>query len=83
MKPKRYSFQIDISPKVVLARSTTEKKLVVPDGFIMVAASTDLNTSYGATIAIIAFKLDMTSHVLYHNIIPAKIDQKLNDTEYA
>ena len=83
MKPKRYSFQIDISPKIIFSRTTNDQRLVVPDGFIFTAASTDLNTSYGATVAITSFKPDMTAHVLYHAVIPAKIDQKLNDTEYA
>lgn len=83
MKPKRYSFQLDISPKVILSRACTSKRLCVPDGYVFVACSTDLNVSYAATTAITAFKTDMTAHVLYHEITPCNIDQKLNDTEYS
>lgn len=82
MKPKRYSFQIDISPRIVMSRANDDKRLHVPDGFVFVACATDLNVSYAASTAIVAFKPDMTSHVLYHEVMPCKIDQKLNDTEY-
>lgn len=82
MKPKRHSFQLDITPKVVSARANEVKRLVVPDGYILVAASTDLNVSYAATTTITAFKTDMTAHVLYHEVTRSRIDAKLNDTEY-
>lgn len=82
MKPKRYSFQIDITPKVVASRAGLKKRLEVPEGYVVVAAATDLNVSYAATTTITAFKPDMTSHVLYHEITPSRIDSKLNDTEY-
>lgn len=82
MKPKRYSFHLDISPKVVLSRATDTEKLIVPDGYVFVSASTDLNVSYAATTVITAFKPDMTAHVLYHHITRSRIDSRLNDTEY-
>ena len=83
MKPKRYSFQIDISPKVIVSRTSNMKRLHVPDGYVFVACSTDLNVSYAATTTITAFKPDMTAHVLYHEVTPCRIDSKLNDTEYS
>ena len=66
----------------MLARANAVKRMVVPDGFIFVACATDLNVSYAASTTITAFKTDMTSHVLWHEVTPCKIDQKLNDTEY-
>lgn len=66
----------------MLTRSSDVRRLVVPDEFIFVAASTDLNVSYAATSTIVAFKRDMTAHVLWHEVTPCKIDAKLNETEY-
>jgi len=83
MKPKRYSFQIDIQPKVILSRASDTKRLRVPDGYVFVACATDLNVSYAASTTITAFKPDMTAHVLYHEVTRCKIDSKLNDTEYS
>ena len=83
MKPKRHSFQLDISPKVVCARANDVARLVVPEGYVFVAASTDLNVSYAASTVITAFKPDMTAHVLYHELTRSRIDSKLNDTEYS
>lgn len=83
MKPKAYTFSIDISPKIVTSKINTFKPLEVPDGFQLVAAATDLNTSYAVTTAIVAFKTDMTAVVVHHHIMPCNIDQKLNDTAYS
>lgn len=83
MKPKAYSFSIDITPKTITSRINSFKQLEVPDGFMFVAAATDLNTSYAATTAVVAFKPDMTAVVVHHNILPCNIDQKQNDTAYA
>lgn len=54
----------------------------VPDGFTFVAASTDLNVSYGLTTTLVAFKTDMTAVVIDHFIKKVRIDTKANDTEY-
>lgn len=83
MKPKRYSFQIGITPRIVCLRANDMKKLEVPDGYVFIAAATDLNVSYAASTVITAFKPDMTSHVLWHDLTPSRIDGKLNDTAYA
>ena len=82
MKPKRYSFQIGVTPRLVCSRANGVKKLHVPDGYVFVAAATDLNVSYAATTTITAFKPDMTAHVLWHDFAPSRIDGKLNDAEY-
>lgn len=54
----------------------------MPDGYVFVAASTDLNLSYALTTAIVAFKPDMTAHVVHYVFTPCKIDMKLADAEY-
>lgn len=84
MNPKRYaySFQIDITPKIIITRATAIHWLEVPDGYVYVAAATDLNVSYAASTTIVAFKPDMTAHVLYHDIVKTSIDGKQNNTEY-
>lgn len=82
MKPKRYSFQLNVTPRIICSRANGVKKLHIPDGYVFVAASTDLNVSYAATCAITAFKPDMTAHVLWHETFRSRIDGKLNDAEY-
>ena len=52
----KYSFSLDISPKVVLKRVNKWNRYEIPDGYTFVAASTDLNLSYAMTTTIVAFK---------------------------
>ena len=78
----KYSFSLDIQPKTVLKRINDFQRYEIPDGFIFVAASTDLNLSYAMTTSIVAFKSDMTAIVIDHFITKVHIDQKLTETEY-
>ena len=82
MKPKKTQFSLDITPRLVLERTGETPQLVVPDGFIYVAAATDLNVSYALSTTIVAFKRDMSSIVLFHDIQRSRIDQKLPEAEY-
>lgn len=82
MSPKRYSVALDITPKVVVSKMNDYKQLEIPDGYVFVAAASDLNVSYAITTTVTAFKTDMTSVVVYHKIKRCRIDGKLNDTEY-
>ena len=82
MRPKKMSFALEISAKNILQRIGKNPQLVVPEGYLFVAAATDLNVSYAMTTTIIAFKRDLTSCVLYHGITKVHIDQKLNDIDY-
>lgn len=82
MKPRRFSFKLDIRPKDVIAKATDVPRLTVPDGYVFVAASTDLNVSYALTTTIVGFKPDMTAHVVSHLITKCRIDQKLPTAEY-
>jgi hypothetical protein len=74
MKPKAFTFKLAISPRDVLRKVTATPQFVIPDEYLFVAASTDLNVSYCLTTAIVAFKPDMTAHVLHHMFTRCKID---------
>ena len=82
MKPKKTQFNLEITPKLVLSKIGEVHQLVVPDGYIFVTASTDLNVSYALSTTIVAFKRDMSSIVLWHDIQRCVIDQKLPEAEY-
>lgn len=82
MKPRRFSFKLDIKPKDVLKKVIDVPQLVVPDGYIFVAASTDLNVSYALTTTVVGFKTDMTAHVITHMFTKCHIDLKLPTAEY-
>lgn len=74
MQPKRLSFAVDLPASVVNARQTQDLELEVPDGFVLVAAATDLNTSYAASTTLVGFKPDMSAHVIHYKTHPARID---------
>ena len=82
MKPRRFSFKLDIKPKDILKKVIDVPQLVVPDGYVFVAASTDLNVSYALTTTIVGFKPDMTAHVITHMFTRCNIDLKLPTAEY-
>lgn len=82
MKPRRFSFKLDIRPKDILKKVVDVPQLVVPDGYILVVASTDLNVSYALTTTIVGFKTDMTAHVISHMFTRCNIDLKLPTAEY-
>lgn len=82
MAPKRFSFSLDITPKAVASKVGDFARNQPPDGFVFVAASTDLNVSYAASTAVVAFRRDMTAAVLDHFTTRCRIDGKLNDTAY-
>ncbi len=82
MQPKRLSLALEIPPKQVVAKAIGVPELVVPDGYTFVAASTDLNLSYATSTVITAFKPDGTAHVIYHLILPCRVDAKLPQAEY-
>ena len=82
MKPQRYQFQLNITPRQVAAKVADTPLLEIPDGYRLVVASTDLNLSYALTTAIVAFKADMTGLVVWHKIKPCNIPSTLNETDY-
>lgn len=73
---------MNISPKGVLGNISGNPKSEVPDGYVFVAAATDLNVSYAASTVVTAFKPDMTSIVLAHFLVKCHIDQLLPETQY-
>ena len=82
MKPKAFTFKIAISPRDIIRKATSEQQYVIPNGYVFVAASTDLNLSYALTTTIVAFKPDMTAHVIHYMYTKCRIDQKLPTAEY-
>jgi len=82
MKPKKFSFKLDIKPKDIIAKVVDTPQLTVPDGYVFVAASTDLNLSYALTTVIVGFKPDMTAHVLHYMFTKCNIDAKLPVAQY-
>lgn len=84
MSPKKERFAFEINPRIVLSRVRRGvPHLTVPDGFVFVAAATDINPSYALTTAIVAFDRDRTAFVTEHVISRIRIDSRVNDTEYA
>ena len=84
MNPRHIESALSIRPADIIKNILQQSsKLEVPDGYVFIAAATDLNISYAVTTSIVAFKPDMTSHVIWHDIMRCSIDLKLNDTEYA
>jgi len=82
MKPKKFSFKLDIAPKDVLRKISDNPRFIVPDGYTFIAASTDLNLSYALTTTIIGFKRDMTAHIIHYFIKKCHIDLKLPQADY-
>ena len=82
MTPTKAECALAISPNKVAGKIAQSKELEVPDGFVFTTCAIDLNTSYGLTYNIVAFKTDMTSIVIHHDIMKVRIDQKLADTAY-
>ena len=82
MSPVKNTYSIDISPNKVLTKISEHRECEVPDGYLFVAGAIDLNTSYAATAALVAFKPDTTAAVIWHEIFPMNIDQKLPDAAY-
>lgn len=82
MSPVKNTYSIDISPNKVLTKISNHKECEIPDGHVFVAGAIDLNTSYAATAALVAFKPDTTSTVIWHETFPINIDQKLPDAAY-
>lgn len=54
----------------------------MPDGFVFIAASTDLNVSYALTTVVVGFKPDMTAHVIDYFFTRCSIDSKLPQSQY-
>ena len=83
MSPIKSTYSIDISPSKVLQKISDHRECEVPDGHVFVAGAIDLNTSYAATATLVAFKPDTTAAVIWHQIFPINIDQKLPDAAYS
>ena len=82
MSPVKNTYSIDISPNKVLAKISEHRECEIPDGYLFTAGAIDLNVSYAASAALVAFKPDTTAQVIWHQTFPVNIDQKLPDAAY-
>ena len=83
MMPKRVDLALHITPKDVVSRiNQSILKNQIPDGYVFCCGGIDLNTSYGATIALACIKTDSTIAVIRHKINKLVIDQQLPDVQY-
>lgn len=82
MKPQKFSFKLDIKPRDVLMKAIDIPQLQVPDGYVFVAASTDLNLSYALTTTIVGFKPDMTAHIIHYFFTRCYVDSKMPTAQY-
>lgn len=82
MQPIKSKFAVEISPNKVIQKMNQYQMLEIPDEYRYVTFGIDLNVSYAITVVGMAWKVDTTGIVFYHNVIPCQIDQKLPDTAY-
>lgn len=82
MKPQKLSFALDISPNDIVSKQIDVTEDIVPDGYQMVVASSDLNLSFCISTTILAFKVDGTAHVLKHIFRKSRIGGRVADAEY-
>lgn len=83
MQPRRYTCALDITPRQVAHNLNGLQEGETPEGTTLVIASSDLNLSYAVTSVIIAFRPDMTAHVIWHGISKCRLDYKANDAEFS
>lgn len=82
--PQRFTYALDISPRSVAKKATDEfSRLEVPPGTVLIMAASDQNLSYAITSSIVAFRADMSAHVLWHDIHRCRIDSRLPEAEYS
>ena len=82
MSPKRYTFALDINPQKILKKISNHPQYVIPEGYSIILASSDLNLSYCISTTIIAYKIDGTGVMIGHIFKPCSISTKLTDAEY-
>ena len=83
MCPRRVDTLLDITTKKIIEKIDPNVKYkVVPAGYIHVFASLDLNTSFGITSTVCAFKTDGSCAVLRNRVYKCNIDQQLTDVQY-
>ena len=82
LQPMKASFQLDITPSKVVAKTNIFKEFEIPDGYRTTVCAIDLNTSYCITYVVLAMKLDGTAVVVHYGFHRCQIDQKLTDTAY-
>lgn len=82
MEPDVGDFALKIAPKDVAVKDAGFAELSVPDGYLHLFASTDLNLSYALTTTIMAYRPDGSAAMVYHETWPSSINGKLNGSAY-
>ena len=83
MVAQRFTFALDITPHGIIKKAIDLPALAIPDGTQLCIAASDLNLSYAITTSIIAFRTDMSAHVLWHEFRKCGIDTRLPDAEFS
>lgn len=82
MEPRRDASVVNITPKLILSRICAGSVAAkVPEGTVMICATTDINPSYGLTCTATAFDARRTGRV-DHWVHPCHVPSTLNDTEF-
>lgn len=68
MQPIKSKFAVEISPNKVIQKMNQYQMLEIPDDYRYVTFGIDLNVSYAITVVGIAWKVDTTGIVFYHDV---------------
>jgi hypothetical protein len=83
MQPPRNAFAFELTVKTILQRIRHGVPArTVPADAVLTVAATDINPGYAITTAVIAFDIQLTALVVAYHVMPVKIPERLNDTEF-
>lgn len=83
MNPPRNAFAFELTAKTILQRIRRGVPArTIPADTVLTVAATDINPGYAITTAVIAFDIQLTALVTAYRVMPVKISDRLNDTEF-
>ena len=83
MQPPRNAFALELTAKTILQRIRRGVPAkTIPADTVMTVAATDINPGYALTTAVITFDIQLTAFVTAYHVMPVKISDRLNDTEF-
>ena len=83
MNPPRNAFAFELTAKTILQRIRHGVPArTIPADTVLTVAATDINPGYALTTAVIAFDIQLTAFVTAYRVMPVKISDRLNDTEF-
>ena len=74
MTPIKSKFAVDVSPHIVASKINQFAEFEIPDEYRYITYAIDLNTSYALTVSGIAWKVDTTGIVFFHDVFPCHVD---------